>query len=246
MRAYAKLIVDYAIRVLCPGRKKSFALIQRAQISTTKKVVGLKASDYKTRCEVLRANSYARQLFTVWVVDARDKFPQTVVRALFLIKFKEILDAFHSPTGEKSMSSSENRVLAKDCRPWYQKWTARVLLKRIDKMIYGVRDRSMAATETPYRSHQKDAAKQWSLDWHLPLNDEKCVHMSFGGDSANSFVMHGERGPEDITRIDAKKDLGIWLSPNLSFSLHLEKSAQKIERVQRAATKMDAGLKSMD
>ncbi|KAG5454452.1 Ras- protein Rab-8A [Clonorchis sinensis] len=140
-----------------------------------------------------------------------------------------------------------------------------------------------------------DAAKQWSLDWHLPLNDEKCVHMSFGGDSANSFVMHGEKGPEDITRIDAKKDLGIWLSPNLSFSLHLEKSAQKafavlrmirrtfsritrtdfqilygayvrplleyanpvvysgrtkdvilIERVQRAATKMVAGLKSMD
>ena len=78
-----------------------------------------------------------------------------------------------------------------------------------------------------------DAAKQWSLDWHLPLNDEKCVHMSFGGDSANSFVMHGEKGPEDITRIDAKKDLGIWLSPNLSFSLHLEKSAQKAFAVLR-------------
>ncbi|GAA49593.1 DNA polymerase epsilon subunit 1 [Clonorchis sinensis] len=107
--------------------------------------------------------------------------------------------------------------------------------------------------------------------------------------------MHGEKGPEDITRIDAKKDLGIWLSPNLSLSLHLEKPAQKafavlrvirrtfsritrmdfqilygtyvrplleydnpvvysrrtkdvilIERVQRAATKMVAGLKSMD
>ncbi|GAA52134.1 hypothetical protein CLF_107386 [Clonorchis sinensis] len=117
--------------------------------------------------------------------------------------------------------------------------------------------------------------------------------MLFGGDSANSFVMHGEKGPEDTTRIDAKKDLGIWLSLNLSFSLPLEKSAQKsfavlrvirctfsritrtdfqilygayvrpfleytnpviysgctedvipIERVQRAATKMAAGLKS--
>ncbi|GAA55638.1 hypothetical protein CLF_108558 [Clonorchis sinensis] len=67
----------------------------------------------------------------------------------------------------------------------------------------------------------------------FPLNDEKCVHMSFGGDSANSFVMHGEKGPEDITRLDAKKDLGIWLSPNLSFSLHLEKSAQKALAVLR-------------
>ncbi|GAA51476.1 hypothetical protein CLF_106229 [Clonorchis sinensis] len=45
--------------------------------------------------------------------------------------------------------------------------------------------------------------------------------------------MHGEKGPEDITRIDAKKDLGIWLSPNLSFSLHLEKSAQKAFAVLR-------------
>ncbi|GAA49572.1 dolichol-phosphate mannosyltransferase [Clonorchis sinensis] len=119
--------------------------------------------------------------------------------------------------------------------------------------------------------------------------------MSFGGDSANSFVMHGEKGPEDITRIDAKKDFGIWPSSNMAFSLHVEKSAQKafavlrmirrtfsritrtdfqilygayvrplleyanpvvysgrtkdvilIERVQRAATKMIAGLKSMD
>ncbi|GAA53551.1 hypothetical protein CLF_110479 [Clonorchis sinensis] len=33
--------------------------------------------------------------------------------------------------------------------------------------------------------------------------------------------------------IDAKKDLGIWLSPNLSFSLHLEKSAQKALAVLR-------------
>ncbi|GAA48531.1 HEAT repeat-containing protein 6 [Clonorchis sinensis] len=57
--------------------------------------------------------------------------------------------------------------------------------------------------------------------------------MSFGGDSAKSFVMHGEKGPEDITRMDAKKDLGIWLSPNLSFSLHLEKSAQKAFAVLR-------------
>ncbi|GAA56366.1 hypothetical protein CLF_110721 [Clonorchis sinensis] len=94
--------------------------------------------------------------------------------------------------------------------------------------------------------------------------------MSFGGDSANSFVMHGEKGPEDITRIDGKTDLGICLSPDMSFSLHLEKSAQKafavlrmirrkrgvysgrtkdvilIERVQRAATKMVASLKSTD
>ncbi|KER29476.1 hypothetical protein T265_03943 [Opisthorchis viverrini] len=140
-----------------------------------------------------------------------------------------------------------------------------------------------------------DAAKQCSLDWHLPLNDEKCIRMSFGGDSANAFFMHGEKGPENIMRIDAKNDLCIWVSSNLSFSLHHEKSTQKafavlrmirrtfsritrmdfqilygayvrplleyanqvvysgrtkdvtlIERAQRAATRMVAGLKSVD
>ncbi|GAA51631.1 hypothetical protein CLF_106510 [Clonorchis sinensis] len=134
----------------------------------------------------------------------------------------------------------------------------------------------------------------------IKLNSEVRMNMcpnviTGSGDSANSFVRHGEKGPEDITRIDAEKDLGIWLSPNLSFSLRLEKSAQKafavlrmirrtfsritrtdfqvlhgayvrplleyanpvvysgrtkdvilIERVQRAATKMVAGLNSMD
>ncbi|GAA55171.1 hypothetical protein CLF_107060 [Clonorchis sinensis] len=119
--------------------------------------------------------------------------------------------------------------------------------------------------------------------------------MSFGGELTNYFVMHSEKGSEDITRIDAKKDFGIWLSPNVSFSLYLQKSAQNAfavlriirrtfsritrtdfqvlygayirplleygnpvvysgctkdvilnERVQRSATKMVAGLKSVD
>ncbi|GAA55875.1 hypothetical protein CLF_109235 [Clonorchis sinensis] len=107
--------------------------------------------------------------------------------------------------------------------------------------------------------------------------------------------MHCEKRLEDITGIDDKKDLSIWRSSNMSFSLHHEKSAQKafavlrmnpctfsriilmdfqilyggyvrplleyanpvvysgrtkdvilIERVRRAATKMVAGLNSID
>ncbi|GAA52965.1 hypothetical protein CLF_109229 [Clonorchis sinensis] len=58
--------------------------------------------------------------------------------------------------------------------------------------------------------------------------------------------MHGEKGPEDITRIDAKKDLGIWLSPNLSFSLHLEKSAQKAFAVLRMIRRTFSRITRMD
>ncbi|GAA51295.1 hypothetical protein CLF_105854 [Clonorchis sinensis] len=57
--------------------------------------------------------------------------------------------------------------------------------------------------------------------------------MSCGGDSADSLDMHGAKGPEDITRIDVKKELGIWLSPNMSFSLQFEKPAQKAFAVLR-------------
>ncbi|KER32541.1 hypothetical protein T265_01417 [Opisthorchis viverrini] len=91
-----------------------------------------------------------------------------------------------------------------------------------------------------------DAAKQWSLDWHLPLNDEKCVHISFRGDSANAFVMHGENEPEKITRIDVKKDLGIWVSSNLSFSLHHEKSAQKAFAILRMIRRTFSRITRMD
>ncbi|GAA47825.1 gamma-glutamyltranspeptidase [Clonorchis sinensis] len=48
-----------------------------------------------------------------------------------------------------------------------------------------------------------------------------------------SLRSDGGTRPEDITRIDAKKDLGIWLSPNVSFSLHLEKLAQRAFAVLR-------------
>ncbi|KER30098.1 hypothetical protein T265_13228, partial [Opisthorchis viverrini] len=91
-----------------------------------------------------------------------------------------------------------------------------------------------------------DAANQWSLHWHLPLNDKKCVHMSFGGDSMNVLVMNGEKGPENIMRVDAKTDLGISVFSSLSFSLHHEKLAPKtfailqiIRRTFSCVTRMD-------
>jgi hypothetical protein len=78
-----------------------------------------------------------------------------------------------------------------------------------------------------------DSVKRWALDWHLPLNDEKCIHMSFGGESGNAFVIHGEEGHQAISRFDTKKNLGIWLSSNMSFSLHHEKAAHKAWTVMR-------------
>ncbi|GAA48296.1 hypothetical protein CLF_101432 [Clonorchis sinensis] len=71
-----------------------------------------------------------------------------------------------------------------------------------------------------------DVAKQRSLDGYLSLNDKKRFHMSFGGDLANALVGHGENGPKDYED-GYQRGLGIWLSSNMSFILHYEKSAQR-------------------
>ncbi|GAA51633.1 pol-related protein [Clonorchis sinensis] len=64
---------------------------------------------------------------------------------------------------------------------------------------------------------QTDIDAEKPLDWHLLMNDENGTHMPFGSASANTFLVQGRT-----------KDVIL------------------IERVQRAATKMVAGLKSMD
>ncbi|GAA49424.1 ATP-dependent RNA helicase DDX56/DBP9, partial [Clonorchis sinensis] len=58
--------------------------------------------------------------------------------------------------------------------------------------------------------------------------------VSFGGDAENDFDAHDDNESEDITRIDAKKNLG------------RTKDVTLIERAQQAGTKMAAGLKSVD
>ncbi|GAA54608.1 hypothetical protein CLF_104199 [Clonorchis sinensis] len=78
------------------------------------------------------------------------------------------------------------------------------------------------------------------------LNDEKCFHMSFKGDSAHAHVVRVEKGPEDTTRIDAKKDLGIWLSSNMSFSVHHEKSAEKAFAVLRMTQRTFTRITRLD
>ena len=72
-----------------------------------------------------------------------------------------------------------------------------------------------------------EAIKRWSEDWSLPINDSKCAHMSLGGDSGNAFSIYSAQGQVEIIKVPFKKDLGIYLSSSLSFSLHHENAAKK-------------------
>jgi len=57
-----------------------------------------------------------------------------------------------------------------------------------------------------------DAIQRWSTDWSLPINPQKCRHMSFGGDSANTFILNDRQYVTVIERDNLKTDLGEWLS----------------------------------
>ena len=72
-----------------------------------------------------------------------------------------------------------------------------------------------------------DAVKRWSEDWDLPINNDKCTHVSFGGDSGNAFVLCDGNSITDVPKDDLIKDLGIWLSSNLSFSHHHQLAAKR-------------------
>ncbi|GAA53727.1 hypothetical protein CLF_110905 [Clonorchis sinensis] len=99
-----------------------------------------------------------------------------------------------------------------------------------------------------------DAAKQ--LDWHLPLNDEKCVYMSFGEDTTNAFAVHGfRRFTDDSANVPPYYSHGLpytlWGLPILEYANQVVYTGRKedvtlIERIQRAATKIIAGLKFGD
>ena len=84
-------------------------------------------------------------------------------------------------------------------------------------------------TSTDKKQLQLDVntISSWSKDWGLPLNEDKCCHISFGGESQDSFFFDKADPPTPILKKSSIKDLGIYMTSNLSFSLHHETIAKK-------------------
>jgi ribonuclease P/MRP protein subunit RPP40 len=78
-----------------------------------------------------------------------------------------------------------------------------------------------------------DTVKRWSKDWGLPINDLKCAHMSFGGESGNGFYILEEDPPAVIPKACFKRDLGVLLSESFSYTAHHEQVARKAFGVLR-------------
>ena len=73
-----------------------------------------------------------------------------------------------------------------------------------------------------------DATKLWSVQWNLPINNDKCLQMSFGGTPPHPLTIDTSR---EISRVDQHKVLGFWLNSNLSFSSHNQLASKAAFRV---------------
>ncbi|KER19118.1 hypothetical protein T265_11997 [Opisthorchis viverrini] len=95
----------------------------------------------------------------------------------------------------------------------------------------------------------EDTAKQWSLDWHPLLDGEKCVHMSFGGDSASAFVVH-VCYVDDTFVVVKRDDVNSFhdylnsLSPHIKFSMEIESTWGTLNFLNRKTHKVGGKLKT--
>jgi hypothetical protein len=76
-----------------------------------------------------------------------------------------------------------------------------------------------------------DACSLWSQVNHLPFNPSKTEHMSFIKPASVAFTLPSSSGPLSIPTVDERKDLGVWMTPNLSPSLMCLHSAKKAIRM---------------
>ena len=67
-----------------------------------------------------------------------------------------------------------------------------------------------------------DAAMRWSLDWGIPINDDKCAHMSFGAPACTFNILGGHQLPWTTQQ----RVLGFWISDYLSLSYHHQKASK--------------------
>ena len=70
-----------------------------------------------------------------------------------------------------------------------------------------------------------DALTDWTMDWLLRLNVEKCKIMHFGSESetdmqyATNDLVSGHRVPLEVSQCE--KDLGIHITPDLRWKTHI-------------------------
>ncbi|BHF76966.1 hypothetical protein SprV_0502006700 [Sparganum proliferum] len=87
-----------------------------------------------------------------------------------------------------------------------------------------------------------DHLEQWSKDWLLPFNVNKCNFMHVGRTSSPNHTVYRLTG-KPLHEVDAQKDLGVWITTSLKPSLQCSKVAKSamsiLYLVKRAFSSFD-------
>ena len=70
--------------------------------------------------------------------------------------------------------------------------------------------------------------QQWSLDWQMLFNMDKCkvIHLGSG-----NFHYDYKMGDRYLKKVDSEKDLGVYIHSSLSPSLQIAESVKKANQV---------------
>ncbi|BHF83981.1 hypothetical protein SprV_0902713100 [Sparganum proliferum] len=87
-----------------------------------------------------------------------------------------------------------------------------------------------------------DHLEQWSKDWLLPFNVNKCNFLRVGRTSSPNHTVNRLTG-KPLQEVDAQKDLGVWITTSLKPSLQCSKVAKSamsiLYLVKRAFSSFD-------
>nr|VZH98600.1 unnamed protein product [Spirometra erinaceieuropaei] len=87
-----------------------------------------------------------------------------------------------------------------------------------------------------------DHLEQWSKDWLLPFNGNKCTFLRVGRTSSPNHTVYRLTG-KPLQEVDAQKDLGVWITTSLKPSLQCSKVAKSamsmLYLVKRAFSSFD-------
>nr|VZH98176.1 unnamed protein product [Spirometra erinaceieuropaei] len=87
-----------------------------------------------------------------------------------------------------------------------------------------------------------DRLEQWSKDWLLPFNVNKCTFLRVGRTSSPNHTVYRLTG-KPLQEVDAQKDLGVWITTSLKPSLQCSKVAKSamsmLYLVKRAFSSFD-------
>lgn len=68
---------------------------------------------------------------------------------------------------------------------------------------------------------------EWCKIWKMKLHPDKCVFMNFTMKRSNDVMFDYSLGESSLNRVYEMKDLGVYFTPNLNFSLHVNKIVSK-------------------